>query len=263
MKYELKLAAIRGEIVPLNAVAEAMALRDATAGGTPYHEPTFKGRRSAYIFDLLAEVRSGHLKVCDETGNLFAVNETIKATGHSGFALQSVNKPDWDKFRTENPLHADDTWHLSRMDLSLVENDKDNPDIYWLVTLKMLNEWAEKRGHSFAISTDGVGWYDERGYVLPSNQDTAQDGNDPQSKPNTTTAELTSNGWRVSARRIGKKMVKRYKNLNLDKISQKVHEEMLEEHKVGTPGMTGRSGIVPSAESIKRHALTGIKNPSR
>jgi hypothetical protein len=37
----------------------------------------------------------------------------------------------------------------------------------------MLNEWAEKRGDSFVISHEGVGWVDERGYNEPTNQNTA------------------------------------------------------------------------------------------
>jgi len=50
MEYMLNLAAIYGDIIPLRLVAEAMASREATAGGTPFHEPTFSGRLTGHGF---------------------------------------------------------------------------------------------------------------------------------------------------------------------------------------------------------------------
>lgn len=67
------------------------------------------------------------------------------------------------------------------------------------------------------------------------------------------------NDWRSNARNFGQKYSKSHRSLNLEKIADKVHAEMVSRHKSGEPGMTGRSDKVPSAASIKRHALTGIK----
>jgi hypothetical protein len=182
MEYRLKLAAPHGDIIPLSIVAIAKALRDATAGGTPYHEPTFKGRLTGYILDLLEEVRSGRLKVCDEVGRPLAVDPTEPIS----YAMRYVNEPDWEKLRRENPPVGDGVWNFSHIDFGPQELDKERPNIYWRAKLNMLNEWAERRGDIFVISHEGVGWFDERGYVLPTNRDlydTKQCGVDPGPSP--------------------------------------------------------------------------------
>lgn len=75
-------------------------------------------------------------------------------------------------------------------------------------------------------------------------------------------APVTSPGieaWRVNARQIGKGIHKATPSLNVERIAEKTHKEMTSRNAKGEPGMTGRGGKVPAADTIKRHALTGIK----
>lgn len=65
--------------------------------------------------------------------------------------------------------------------------------------------------------------------------------------------------WRANARQIGEKIHKEKPLLNMEKIAEKTHKEMTDRKAKGEPGMTGRGGKVPSADTILRHALTGIK----
>jgi len=65
---------------------------------------------------------------------------------------------------------------------------------------------------------------------------------------------------RANARQIGEKIHKEKPSLNMEKIAEKIHKEMTDRKAKGEPGMTGRGGKVPSAATIKRHALTGIKS---
>ena len=65
--------------------------------------------------------------------------------------------------------------------------------------------------------------------------------------------------WRANARQIGEKIHKEKPSLNMEKIAEKTHKEMTDRKAKGEPGMTGRGGKIPSADTILRHALTGIK----
>jgi hypothetical protein len=260
MEYKLKVTAISGDIIMLQIVAEAMALREATAGGTPFHEPTFKGRLTGYIVLLLEEVRSGHLKVCNAFGGPLAVDPSIDATEHFGYATRYVKEPDWERLRREIHPIGKGIWDFSHIDLGPMEIDKDKPQIFWSAKLKMLNEWAEKRrGDSFSISDDGVGWFDERGYVEPAKQlDTDQQG--ASLKPKSDQVGMKpSDSWRDSARKIGMDIAKEHKHLSHNQIADKAHEKMIALKNAGKSGMTNRNGEVPRPGTIKRHALKGIK----
>jgi len=63
--------------------------------------------------------------------------------------------------------------------------------------------------------------------------------------------------WRANARHIGERIYQGKPSLNVEEIAEKTHKEMT--NRKGEPGMTGRGGKVPSADTIKRHALAGIK----
>jgi len=242
MQYTIKLAAISGEIVPLVFVAEAMARRDATAGDTHFHKPTYDGRLRVYIRALLEDVRSGRLEVCNDIGSPIAVDYNVEAP--FGYASRYVKEPNWKTLRNKTPpididwkilqrdwdnlpkssqyqppdwqrlrdrwdqlcdalpntpnwvklckvwkqillsvspleplpYHA--TWSFSHIDLGPLEPDKNSPNLLWSSTLHQLNQWGSKRGYSFIISTDGVGWIDERGYVVPAKQQDATKAGD-------------------------------------------------------------------------------------
>ena len=66
-------------------------------------------------------------------------------------------------------------------------------------------------------------------------------------------------GWKAAAMQISKEIFKEKPNLNIEQIAEKTHKKMTDKKNNGEHGMTGRGGNVPSASTIKRHALTGIK----
>lgn len=319
MNYTLKVAAISGEIVPLMAVAHAMALRDATAGGTPFHKPMYDGRYQGYIRDLLEEVRSGRLEVCNRFGSPITVDPNVEATSHFGHAtryqkepdwkalrkttppldldwevirrdweavrLPGVNEPDWEKLQakwerlrdakpntprwntlcrywqalvlTLSPLEPDwqhGFWNFSHIDFGPTEVDKDTPNNFWCAKLHILNQWAGKRGDSFVISHDSVVWFDERGWLTVTDQVAPRHANTESTVAFKTPAHID---WRDTAHKIQDEIqtAQPSKPLTQDELVEKIHEEMVRQHKRNIPGMTGRGGRIPSAQTIKRHGL--------
>ena len=170
VRFEIKLPAITGDMVPLFAIADAMARRDATAGGTDFHEPVYKGRLARYESMLLKHVRARQLRTCDDDGDVgepaVIVQRRIARGGVR--VLRDVAPPCAKKGRKREPvLSADVT-----PDGLAVDEDQT-----WLinlfVNLKALNDWASGIGHEFAVTHDGVSWCDERGVVRPGATDKA------------------------------------------------------------------------------------------
>ena len=81
--------------------------------------------------------------------------------------------------------------------------------------------------------------------------------NPPETRHKT---DIPDNNWILTARKIGEQITKESPNLSVDKIAKKVNSDMTTRKNNGEPDMTGRGGKVPSAETIKRHALAGIKS---
>lgn len=128
MEYRLEIAAPNGDLVPLYAVASAMAKRDATAGGTPFHKPMYEGRLYGYIRALLEEVRSGRLEVCDSYGSPIAIDSDVAATVHFGYATRYRKGPDWKALRKKTPP-ANIFWTALREDWKRVrEASSQRPD---------------------------------------------------------------------------------------------------------------------------------------
>lgn len=65
--------------------------------------------------------------------------------------------------------------------------------------------------------------------------------------------------WKTPARAMGEEIFKKHPQWSVEQISQKVHEMMTDKHRQGEKDMTGRGGKVVAAETIKRHALKGLK----
>ena len=71
-----------------------------------------------------------------------------------------------------------------------------------------------------------------------------------------TTSDPYGQKWIKIAKKIGTELANKHKKLNLERIAELVHEEMV--RRKSEPGMTGRSDEVPKPETIKRWALKGI-----
>lgn len=145
-------------------------------------------------------------------------------------------------------------WNFAHLDLGPTAPDKDRPNIAWFAKLHLLNQWADERGDSFIISHDGVGWFDERGFVSTVNQSTPDSNTRQPSK-----AQSIPEQWIPAAQQFGIQVSRKHPHLSLDQIATKVHDLMKKETQDGKAGMTGKGGRVPSAASIRRHALKGIK----
>jgi len=79
----------------------------------------------------------------------------------------------------------------------------------------------------------------------------------PAATGKAVSAITSGNDWKATAWQIGKEILKKKSSLSVDQVAEKVYDEMTKRKM--EPGMTGRGGRVPSANTIKRHALTGIK----
>lgn len=107
MRYELKIPAIHGDVIPLCLVADAMARAASTAyGKTPPHKPIFDYQLPKQTGHLLKEARAGRLLVCNQDGVQGTVDEIIDAAKSMG-DLSEVSRylvePDWEKLERENP----------------------------------------------------------------------------------------------------------------------------------------------------------------
>ncbi len=70
----------------------------------------------------------------------------------------------------------------------------------------------------------------------------------------------SSNDWKMKARQIGEEIHNKNKRLSVKQIAEKTMNEMAKRKNAGETGMTGRGDKIPSAETIKRHALKGINS---
>jgi hypothetical protein len=80
----------------------------------------------------------------------------------------------------------------------------------------------------------------------------------PKSAKGSTQEELAAD-WKNNAWNIGKDELKKYPNFSVEQISKEVLKEMIKRDAAGEKGMSGRGGKIPAADTIKRHALKGIK----
>ncbi|MBL8420986.1 MAG: hypothetical protein JNK92_10150 [Dechloromonas sp.] len=83
--------------------------------------------------------------------------------------------------------------------------------------------------------------------------ETAEPGPTQQERSN------THYPWVPAAQNIYHELRPSNARLNLEQMAEKVHLEMKRRNSAGQPGMSGRGGKIPAAETIKRHALNGIR----
>jgi hypothetical protein len=108
------------------------------------------------------------------------------------------------------------------------------------VTIDDVNNWLKKSGYNYRWLAKGH-----------------HDDEDRQTVP---VVAPSIEAWRANARKIGEKIRNKNPSLNIEQIAEKTRKEMIERNTKGELGMSGRGNKVPSAETIKRHALIGIKS---
>ncbi|WP_291981812.1 hypothetical protein [Candidatus Accumulibacter sp. ACC005] len=143
MQYELRLAAPSLDVLPLVAIAEAVARAAATAGDTPFHKPTYQGKFRKLLEWVVSDAREGQLVVTDQDGKPGTFNEVIQRANDDGTYSEVLSGPS-----------------STDVDLSMTHA------LCIYTTLSSLNEWARERGDEFSISR--VGWIDERGWIEPN-----------------------------------------------------------------------------------------------
>lgn len=101
-----------------------------------------------------------------------------------------------------------------------------------------------------------INWASKKGWNIPS-QFSGLTGKRPVSNVD---QELVSKTliWVPNARKLGEEKHKQNPKLKGDRLASEVHREMVLRAAAGESGFTGNGNRVPSAGSIKRHALTGI-----
>ncbi|RDE49571.1 MAG: hypothetical protein DVS81_15940 [Candidatus Accumulibacter meliphilus] len=163
MQYELRLSAPNFDVLPLVAIADAVARAAATAGDTPFHKPTHQGKFRKLLEWVVGDAREGKLVVTDQDGRPGTFDEVIQRANSDGTYSEVLSGP-------------------SSTDVDL--NMTHALCIY--TTLSSLNKWARERGDEFSISR--VGWIDERGWIEPNDVAT-------ENRP-TTDSVLTVSGER-------------------------------------------------------------------
>ena len=142
----------------------------ATAGYTPFHEPTYKGSFQVFAGALLKDAKLGRLKVCDQGGSEGTADELIAEAERAGtLCTQSryMVEPDWERLKRDNEPVSPGVWHFGHLDLGPTETDWAMTHISALHTmLKWLNDWGATMGHEFTLNHDGIEWFDERGILV-------------------------------------------------------------------------------------------------
>jgi hypothetical protein len=128
-----------------------------------------------------------------------------------------------------------------------------------------IKSWLECREHAWRAvragllkgnskPVDFLIWAESLGYPIPEGLQGLFEKNEAKTKP--SDPPLT---WETTARALGEKIFKDKPLLSISQISKRVHSILLERHQQGDQGVTGRGKKVPTAETIKRHALNGLK----
>jgi hypothetical protein len=84
MRYELRLSAPSLEVLPLVAVADAVARASATAGGTPFHRPTYRGKFGNIAAWIVDDARKGRVTITDQDGRPGSFDELIQRAKDDG-----------------------------------------------------------------------------------------------------------------------------------------------------------------------------------
>ncbi|MBO3702841.1 MAG: hypothetical protein J5W83_09905 [Candidatus Accumulibacter sp.] len=181
MHYELRLSSPSLDVLPLVAIAGAVAGAAATGGDTPFHEATYKGKFRKLQDWVVDDARAGRLAVTDQDGRPGTFDEVVQRAKNDGTYSEvfELSEEILQKIADGEPFSDALQDPASRkFDLNATHA------LCVYTTLKNLNDWASAQGNTFSISR--VGWIDERGWIEPS--DTATEN------PLTTDTRLTVSG---------------------------------------------------------------------
>jgi hypothetical protein len=129
----------------------------------------------------------------------------------------------------------------------------------------IIKSWLECREHAVCALRAGqlkesskpvefLRWAESLGY--PIHEGLQRLFGESQAKTKPVKLPLT---WKVTARTLAEVVLKKHPLWSITQISEQVHKIMREKHVPGEQGMTGYGNKVPTAETIRRHALTGLR----
>lgn len=163
MHLVLRLSSPSLDVLPLVAIADAVAGAAATGGDTPFHKATYKGKFRKLQDWVVDDARAGRLAVTDQDGRPGTFDEVVQRAKNDG-TYSEVFEPSEEilqKIADGEPFSDALQDPASRkFDLNATHA------LCVYTTLKNLNDWASAQGNTFSISR--VGWIDERGWIEPS-----------------------------------------------------------------------------------------------
>lgn len=186
--------------------------------------------------DVREAIREGHFKY------LIVSTDGLAGTRTRHYRITDKVLPDFDLFSSKPSESSRDSqreWHGSIHSIAEFPWPSNQSTLY--IPLKEVEAFEKEYGiHS-----------DLKSSKPNATGIAAQPGSDAEPAP--------VQAWIKTAKEIGKELANKLKNLSLEQIAERVHDVMAKEKAAGKTGMTGRGGIMPSAASIKRHALIGIR----
>lgn len=172
MDYKIRIPKCYGDVIPMDCVAVAMAVAEATAfGNADFHEPVYPGAYRKIRDSLLDEIKKGELQVCDQSGFSISYDDAQK---HPNLQVVTryVTEPDWALLEKQHPEAKTATGYDWTVVKPAIDFGPTEIDVVATIFLRLharidqLNAWGEKRrGAAFSIDDNAPPWHDERGLM--------------------------------------------------------------------------------------------------
>lgn len=175
MKYEIR-SSIATSLVALLQVADAMAsaeavlLTDSSTGESVFHTATYEGRFNDYVDALLAEARTGGLRVCDYRGcqgPLESIIAEAKQAGQLVQVMRYVVEPDWARLKQDPTTEVAPGVHsFTHLNLGPSVPDPDYDGHMFAAVVYTTPKWlAEWHGDEFVVVQTPVAAVCAQGFI--------------------------------------------------------------------------------------------------
>lgn len=187
--------------------------------------------------DVREEIRAGHFK------NLIVSTDGLSGTQTRQYCITDTVPPSSAPFSYLQSMSSQD------------------PHKYWLGYIHSIEEFPWPSDHStLYIPRAEVDAFEKKYKIRPALKPSNGKAAEIVAHAGLDTASAsTGDSWKKAARLIGAEILKKHHDWSLERIAKEVHKKMNEKKSAGEPGMTGRGNKIPQPETIRRHALKGIK----
>lgn len=160
MEYKVQTAYFLGDVVPLEKVAESMALlKAASFGYAEFRDKAFDEAIVAYRALLLREAKGGRLVVTDSSGIDAPANDLIDKAKSNGLFIDAGYRLA-DHLLKALPKSPDELSSAALAELSLESDDALSEVLCLYTKMKFLNDWGASRGDSFVLLPDSGHWWE-------------------------------------------------------------------------------------------------------